>query len=206
MFPIFTHRGDLPDSVSFSKSVSIDTEAMGLLLRRDRLCLVQICMDEKTHLIQVDPKIRPKNLIHLLEDDSILKIFHYARFDMTLLMHTFDIDVNNVYCTKIASKLCRTYTNKHGLKDLCKDLLNIELSKEEQTSDWGADFLTDNQKKYAATDVIYLSALRAKLDDMLDREHRSDLAQSCFNFLKTRAKLDILSGEQFDIFSHKGDV
>jgi ribonuclease D len=202
---IFFYKNDLPSTVKFEKSVAIDTEAMGLLPHRDRLCLVQLADSEgNVYLVQMerDNKCSP-HLKKLLEDESIQKIFHYARFDVALLMYTFKININNIYCTKIASKLCRTYTSHHGLKNLCKDLLNVELSKVEQTSDWGSENLTDEQKGYAAKDVLYLHALKQILDDLLKRENRLDLAHQCFDFLPVRARLDLLSGEQFDIFSHQ---
>lgn len=145
------------------------------------------------------------NLKAVLEDTTRTKIFHYARFDVGLLMHALGINTQNIFCTKIASRLCRTYTSKHGLKDLCKDLLNIEISKEEQTSDWGSPSLNANQMRYAAQDVIHLHQLKNILQDLLIREDRDLIAQSCFQFIQTRAMLDLLAGDQFDIFSHKAD-
>lgn len=197
---------DLPDEVKFKASVAIDTETMGLKLHRDRLCLVQLSGgDGECHLVQF-PKpdfTKSYNLKKLLQDKAILKIFHYARFDVAALMHSFNIEISNLYCTKIASFLTRTASNKHSLKDLCKELLNIELNKQEQTSDWGDKKLTPEQMKYAATDVLHLHHIKQKLDTLLVREKRMELAQACFQFLPFRARIDLLAGEDFDIFSHK---
>ena len=200
------YKGDLPSSTMFQKSVAIDTEAMGLLHTRDRLCMVQLSSGEgDTHLVQIEKgQNTAPHLESLLKDDKIQKIFHFARFDIALLMKTFSLTLQNVYCTKIASKLVRTYTNQHGLKDLCAELLGITLSKEQQTTDWGALTITDEQKQYAANDVLHLHKIKEKLDVMLAREGREKLAQFCFDFLKTRAELDLLAGTEFDIFSHKG--
>ncbi|CAO4845077.1 MAG: Ribonuclease D [Holosporales bacterium] len=200
-------NNDLPDLDCLIGSIAIDTEAMGLLPHRDRLCLVQLC-DERQNvfLVQIEKgQTHAPNLKALLEDATRTKIFHYARFDVGLLMHALGIKTQNIFCTKIASRLCRTYTSKHGLKDLCKDLLNIELSKEEQTSDWGAASLSEHQMRYAAQDVLYLHQLKHILQDLLIREDRDAIAQSCFQFIQTRAVLDLLAGDQFDIFSHKAD-
>ncbi|CAO5674369.1 MAG: Ribonuclease D [Holosporales bacterium] len=198
------HISDLPALGMFKGAVAVDTEAMGLRPHRDRLCLVQIA-DEcgHIHLVQImkDQKTAP-HLKALFEDDSIQKIFHFARFDVAILMHQLSLKVRNIYCTKIASKLCRTFTSKHSLKDLCKDLLNIELLKEQQTSDWGAKTLTDQQRLYAAQDVLHLHALKSLLDALLQREDRFDLAKTCFDFIATRAELDLLVDDQFDIFAH----
>lgn len=199
------HKNDLPAGLDLGKTVAIDTETMGLKPNRDRLCLVQLSAgDGVCHLVQIDPtgEIYPENLIMLLSDDSVEKLFHYARFDVAILMHTFGITMSNIYCTKIASKLVRTYTDRHGLKELCKELLGVEISKQEQTSYWGADDLSDDQKKYAATDVLHLHKLKAILDDRLEREGRTELAQECYNFILTRAYLDLLAGDEFDIFAH----
>ncbi|MBP9752905.1 MAG: ribonuclease D [Proteobacteria bacterium] len=201
------HQKDLPSANMFKHSVAVDTEAMGLCHYRDRLCLVQLA-DEmgNIHLVQIEKEQKnAPNLVALMEDNSVQKIFHFARFDITVIKHRFGIDVNNIYCTKIASKMCRTFTSKHSLKDLCKDFLNIELLKEEQTSDWGAKELTDQQKLYAAKDVLYLHKIKSALDAMLKREGRVDLVKSCFDFLNTRATLDLLVNEKFDIFSHSSD-
>ncbi len=205
---IIVHYGDLPDHVSFEGSVAIDTEAMGLVHARDRLCVVQLFSGhdaDPVHLVQI-PNIKGQqapNLVKLLLDKKVMKLFHYARFDVSILMYTFNIDIHNIFCTKIASRLCRTYTGQHSLKDLCKDFIGIELSKEEQTSDWGADKLTTLQQQYAAKDVLYLHKIKDALQQMLKRENRIDMAQACFDFLPTRVKLDHLAGEQFDVFSHK---
>jgi len=205
---ILIHQGDLPDDVSFTGSVAIDTEAMGLVHARDRLCVVQLFSGndaDPIHLVQIPNthKHQAPNLVKLLQDKSIIKIFHYARFDVSILMYTFNIGIQNIFCTKIASRLCRTYTGNHSLKDLCKDFVGIELSKEEQTSDWGSENLTNLQQQYAAKDVLYLHKIKSALQLMLKRENRVEMAKSCFDFLPTRAKLDHLAGDQFDIFSHK---
>jgi ribonuclease D len=205
---IYLHQYDLPDSFIASEAIAIDTEAMGLLPHRDRLCVVQLSNgDGDCHLVQFQSRIFDKspNLIKMLTDKKIQKIFHYARFDVGLLSHSFGITMENIYCTKIASRLTRTYSNKHGLKDLCKELLGVELSKQEQTSDWGQPVLTKEQQTYAATDVLHLHALRDKLNVVLERESRSDLAKVCFAFLPTRAQFDREAGENFDIFSYKCD-
>ena len=179
------HHNDLPASVSFAGSVAIDTETLGLKPRRDRLCLVQLSGgDGNAHLVQLDGKDwSAPRLKALLADPSMLKIFHFGRFDMAVLAHHLGVMPEPVYCTKIASKLARTYTDRHGLKDLCTELLGIELSKQQQSSDWGADKLTDQQKHYAASDVLHLHALKAKLDAMLQREGRVGVAEACFRFL-----------------------
>ena len=195
---------DLPSNVNFTGSVAIDTEAMGLNHTRDRLCLVQLSSgNEICHLVQIQNiSLKPKNLIKLLKNNKILKIFHYARFDVGILKHTFNININNIYCTKIASKLTRTFTEKHGYQDLCKDLLNKKISKTEQTTDWGLKKLTLSQQKYAATDVLYLHKLKNELDKMLIRENRVKLAQACFNFIKIRTDLDLSGWSELDIFKH----
>ena len=198
------HKNDLPNNINFGKSVAIDTEAMGLNHSRDRLCLVQLSNGNGIcHLIQIqNTSSRPKNLIKLLKDKKILKIFHYARFDVGILKYTFNINIENIYCTKIASKLTRTFTDKHGYKDLCKDLLNKEISKLQQTSDWGSKKLTLPQQKYAAIDVLYLHQIKDKLDKMLIRENRVKLANACFDFIKIRTDLDLSGWEEQDIFKH----
>ena len=198
------HSKDLPSNISFKTSVAIDTEAMGLNHSRDRLCLIQLSSGNGIcHLIQIqNTHSKPKNLIKLLENKKILKIFHYARFDVGILKHTFNINIENIYCTKIASKLTRTFTDKHGYKDLCKDLLNKQISKTEQTTDWGSKKLTQAQKKYAATDVLYLHKIKIELDKKLIRENRVKLAQACFNFINIRAELDLLGWSEQDIFKH----
>lgn len=198
------HQGDLPITAKLGPIVAIDTEAMGLNNHRDRLCLVQLSGgDGIVHLVQIPPgKVNAPNLKNLLKDPKILKLFHFARFDVAILQHNLGIDIKNIYCTKIASRLCRTYTDKHSLATLCRDLLGIELNKQQQSSDWGAEKLTKEQQIYAADDVLYLHKIRAQLEDMLAREGRTSLAQSCFDFLPARAKLDIEGWPDTDIFSH----
>ena len=198
------HINDLPNNIKFAESVAIDTETMGLNHKRDRLCLVQLSNGKGIcHLVQIQNNIsRPKNLIKLFKNKKILKIFHYARFDVGILKHTFNINIENIYCTKIASKLTRTFTDKHGYKDLCKDLLNKQISKTEQTTDWGSKKLTQAQQKYAATDVLYLNKIKVELDKMLIRENRVKLAQACFNFINIRTDLDLLGWSEQDIFKH----
>ncbi len=198
------YNNDLPNNINLGKSVAIDTEAMGLNHTRDRLCLVQLSSgDGVCHLVKIkNNEKKPKNLIKLLTNKQILKIFHYARFDVGILKHSFNIDIKNIYCTKIASKLTRTFTDKHGYKDLCKDLLNKEISKYQQTSDWGSDKLTLAQQKYAAIDVLYLHQIKDKLDKMLIRENRVKLANACFDFIKIKTDLDLSGWSKQDIFEH----
>lgn len=199
------HQNDLPDDVHFGSCVAIDTEAMGLKPHRDRLCLVQLSGgDGFCHLVQFSEKKydQAHNLKRLLTDPQITKLFHYARFDVALLSYTFNISINPLYCTKIASKLVRTFTERHGLKDLCRDLLKVEISKQEQCSDWGAQDLTPEQCQYAANDVLHLHALKKKLDKLLIRENQMELAQAAFNFLPYRAQMDLQAGEDFDLFHH----
>lgn len=201
---IHLHIGDLPDDVRFDGSVAIDTETMGLNPHRDRLCLVQMSGgDGVCHLVQI-PKahVDAPNLTALLADLSIVKIFHFARFDIAALLNHFGVETTPVWCTKIASRLTRTMTDRHGLKDLCKDIVGIDISKQQQSSDWGAGSLTDDQLLYAATDVLYLHEIKAALEALLDREDRRDLAQACFDFLPARARLDLAGWPEFDIFSH----
>ena len=198
------HRGDLPDLSRYTDSVAIDTETMGLNPHRDRLCVVQLSNgDGSADVVQIpkDHSDAP-NLKALLADTGITKIFHFARFDLAALFHTFGVMSQPVYCTKIASRLTRTYTDRHGLKDLVRELLNVDLSKQQQSSDWGALQLNEAQLAYAASDVLHLHALRERLDAMLVREGRTDLAQACFDFLPTRAKLDLGGWELEDIFAH----
>ena len=198
------HNNDLPRNVKFTKSVAIDTETMGLNPLRDRLCLVQISNGNNVcHLVKIgsNPQ-KPKNLINILNNNKILKIFHFARFDVAILKHTFKTEVNNIHCTKIASKLVRTFTDKHGYKDLCKELLSVQISKSEQTTDWGKQKLTIAQQKYAATDVFYLHKIKNELNKMLERENRIRLAKACFDFLKFRTNLDLEGWNNQDIFSH----
>ena len=198
------HRGDLPDLSAYKGAVAIDTEAMGLDPHRDRLCVVQLSPgDGSADVVQIGAGQRKApNIERLLGDKSILKIFHFARFDMGILAKTFGVMAAPVYCTKIASRLARTYTDKHGLKDLAREILGVDLSKQQQLSDWGADDLSDAQVSYAATDVLHLHALKEKLDAMLAREGRADLAAACFRFLPDRARLDLAGWAAEDIFSH----
>ena len=200
---ITVHQGDLPANVQFSGSVAIDTETLGLRPHRDRLCVVQLSAgDETAHLVQIAAgEYDAPNLKAVLEDPSILKIFHFARFDVAVLRHYLGAAVAPVYCTKIASKLARTYTDRHGLKDLTSELLGVELSKQQQSSDWAAAQLTQQQQAYAASDVLHLHKLRSRLDQMLAREGREHLAAAAFEFLGTRAALD-LAGFEDDIFAH----
>ena len=197
---------DLPDDVVLdSKSVAIDTEAMGLCHNRDRLCLVQLSSGDGHCFLVHFPKAdfsRSKNLVNLLSDDTITKVFHYARFDVAVLMRTFDVFIDNIYCTKIASKLTRTYTDRHSLKDLCENLLGIEVDKTQGQSDWGAPVLSHEQLNYAGTDVLYLHNLKEALDALLEREGRMEVAQACFDFLPYRAQLDLMAPEGFDVFAH----
>lgn len=198
------HIGDLPDHIDFGTSVAIDTETMGLNPLRDRLCLVQLSAgDGNAHLVRIPQDRQPApNLSRLLTNPNVTKIFHFARFDVTALKNYLGVDTNPVYCTKIASRLVRTYTDRHGLRDLCKDILNIDLSKQQQSSDWGDPNLSEAQLKYAALDVLHLHALRAKLDTMLAREGRAAMAKACFEFLPVRADLDLGGWAETDIFSH----
>jgi len=198
------HRGDLPDLTRYTHSVAIDTETMGLHPHRDRLCVVQLSSgDGSADVVQI-PKghTDAPNLKALLADPAITKIFHFARFDVGMLFHAFGVMPQPVYCTKIASRLARTYTDRHGLKDLVREVLNIDLSKQQQSSDWGAQQLTEAQLAYAASDVLHLHALRERLDAMLAREGRTAVAQACFEFLPTRARLDLGGFEADDIFAH----
>ena len=198
------HQGDLPVNVEFGDAVAIDTETMGLNPHRDRLCLVQLSGgDGNCHLVQIPAGHRDApNLKRLLTDGAVTKIFHFARFDIAALRNAFDVETAPLYCTKIASRLVRTYTDRHGLKDLCRELLGIDMSKQQQSSDWGAEKLTDAQMTYAASDVLYLHELRARLDEMLAREKRMHLAEAAFRFLPVRAELDLAGWEDQDIFSH----
>ena len=198
------HRGDLPDLSRYTSSVAIDTETMGLNPHRDRLCVVQLSNgDGSADVVQI-PKDQANapNLKALLGNPAITKIFHFARFDVAALYHAFGVMPQPVYCTKIASRLSRTYTDRHGLKDLVREVLNIDLSKQQQSSDWGAQQLNEAQLAYAASDVLHLHALRERLDAMLAREGRTELAKACFEFLPTRAKLDLGGWENEDIFAH----
>ena len=201
---ITLHKGDLPAGLDFGKSVAIDTETLGLNVNRDRLCLVQLSGgDGNAHLVQFDGHdYAAPRLKKLLTDKSVLKIFHYARFDVAVLEKNLGVMTGPLYCTKIASKLVRTYTDRHGLKDLCAELLGVELSKQQQSSDWASAELSQQQLAYAASDVLHLHALKAKLDAMLDRDKRRAFAESAFGFLPTRARLDLAGFGEDDIFSH----
>jgi ribonuclease D len=198
------HRGDLPENLDFGASVAVDTETMGLVNQRDRLCLVQLSRGDGTaDLVQIAAGQRDApNLVRLLRDTRIEKIFHFARFDMAILQKTFGIMPGPIYCTKIASKLARTYTDRHGLKDLVRELLGQEISKQQQSSDWGAPELTEAQLTYAASDVLHLHSIRQKLEIMLQREGRLGLAVECFAFLPTRVRLDLMGWGNTDIFAH----
>jgi ribonuclease D len=198
------YKGDLPPGLDFGSSVAIDTETLGLNPHRDRLCLVQLSAgDGDAHLVQLaQGEYDAPNLKALLADGNVLKIFHFARFDLAALYQYLGVMAEPVYCTKIASRLTRTFTDRHGLKDLCRDLLGVEISKQQQSSDWGAAELTAEQMNYAASDVLYLHQLKEKLDTMLERENRTDLAQSCYRFLPDRARLDLSGWPEEDIFSH----
>ena len=201
------HRGDLPDLSHYAgPAVAIDTETMGLELQRDRLCVVQLSPgDGSADVVQIPPgasAATAPNLTRLLADGAVLKIFHFARFDLGVLQRTLGVMAGPVYCTKIASRLARTYTDKHGLKDLVREVLGIDLSKQQQLSDWGAEALTDAQVAYAASDVLHLHALREKLDAMLVREGRAGLAAACFRFLPDRVRLDLAGWAAEDIFAH----
>ncbi len=200
----FLHRGDLPNDFQPGDSVAIDTETLGLNPHRDRLCLVQLSTgDGSAHLVQIAKgQTQAPNLTRLLVDEKVTKIFHFARFDLAILQKTFGFHARPVYCTKIASRMTRTYTDRHGLKDLLRDLLGVEISKQQQSSDWGADNLTEAQLAYAASDVLHLHALREKLDVMLARENRDKIARECFDFLPARAELDLLGWPETDIFAH----
>ena len=198
------HEGDIPSSVSFGDSVAVDTETQGLDLGRDRLCVVQLSEGNGVcHLVQMRAgEYDAPNLKALMADTAVTKIFHFARFDLAILKRYLDVTVSPIFCTKIASKLVRTYTDRHGLKDVTRELLNIELSKEQQSSDWAANELSKDQLKYAASDVLNLHDIRDKLQAMLIREGRLELAQACFDFLPTRAQLDLNGWEDVDIFAH----
>jgi ribonuclease D len=198
------HKNDLPPGLVFKDAVAVDTETLGLSPYRDRLCVVQLSAgDGSAHLVQLDGKDwSAPRLKALLADPSILKIFHFARFDLGMLERYLGVTTAPVYCTKIASKLARTYTDRHGLKDLCSELLGVDLSKQQQSSDWGAEKLTDQQRHYAASDVLHLHALKAKLDAMLQREGRMAMAEACFQFVPQLAKLDLAGFDDIDIFAH----
>ncbi len=201
---IHFYQNDLPDGLTLGPIVAIDCETMGLNPMRDRLCLVQLSDgDGNAHLVQIAKgQTEAPNLCHLLENPSTLKLFHFGRFDIAAMYHAFGALAAPVYCTKIASRLVRTFTDRHGLKYLLQELINIDISKLQQTSDWGAVTLTEAQKTYAASDVLYLHRVKDVLDDMLAREGRVEIAQACFDFLPSRAKLDLGGWPEIDIFSH----
>jgi ribonuclease D len=200
---IYLHNDDLPDSINFKNSIAIDTEAMGLNILRDRLCLIQISSgDGNAHLVKFNGNYHAPNLKKILCDDSIQKIFHFARFDLAIIFHYLQINFGNIFCTKIASRLARTYSDSHGLKNLCEELLNIEISKKQQSSDWGNAHLSDKQLEYASSDVLYLHQLKEKLMTMINRENRQTILQNCFDFLPTRVLLDLQGFGNIDIFSH----
>jgi ribonuclease D len=201
---IILHDGDLASGVSFGDTVAIDTETMGLNPHRDRLCLVQLSAgDGDAHLVKFRKDVYDApNLKALLTDPGVTKLFHFGRFDIAMLLRYLEIVSTPVYCTKIASRLVRTFTDRHSLRDLCRDLAGVEISKEQQTSDWGADRLSDQQQAYAASDVLHLHVIREKLDEMLAREGRRELAQACFDFLPSRAALDLAGWSDIDIFQH----
>ena len=198
------HFGDLPDDLDLGGAVAIDCETMGLNPHRDRLCVVQLSSgDGHAHLVQIAPgQTRAPNLERLLADPDVLKIFHFGRFDIAALLNAFGVRTAPVYCTKIASKLCRTYTDRHGLKYLLDEMLGVDISKQQQMSDWGAETLTEAQLSYAASDVLYLHRLKERLDRQLAREGRAELAAECFRFLPTRAELDLAGWPEQDIFEH----
>jgi ribonuclease D len=197
------YKGDLPAGLSLGASVAVDSETMGLNTLRDRLCVVQLSGgDGNAHIVQLQAGYAAPNLKRLLADPKVLKIFHFARFDIAAFQHWLGVETSPIYCTKVASRLARTFTDRHGLKDLARDLLGLDLSKQQQSSDWGADTLTKDQLDYAAADVLYLHALKEKLDVMLAREGRAHLAEACFRFLPARAALDLAGWPEIDILAH----
>lgn len=200
----FLYQGDLPDGLDLGPVVAIDCEAMGLHPHRDRLCVVQMSGgDGDAHLVQVAKgQTEAPNLVRMLKDPEVLKLFHFGRFDIALLYHSFGALTAPVYCTKIVSKLVRTYTDRHGLKNLLEEIVGIDISKQQQMSDWGAETLTEAQLSYAASDVLHLHKLKEAFDARLAREGRTDLAQACFDFLPTRARLDVAGWPDTDIFAH----
>ena len=198
------YKGDLPAGLDFGASVAVDSETLGLVPRRDKLCVLQLSSgDGNAHLVQLDrTSYEAPNLRALMTNDTVTKIFHYARFDVAVIKHYLGVDTAPLYCTKIASRLTRTYTDRHGLKDLIRELLGIELNKQQQSSDWGAHVLSDAQKQYAAQDVLYLHELKARLDHMLAREGRTEIARACFDFVPVRAALDLAGWTEEDVFAH----
>jgi len=201
---IYLHHGDLPADVDLGEQIAIDSETMGLLPHRDRLCLIQLSAgDGDAHLVKFDGiTYDAPNLVKQLADPARTKLFHFGRFDIAVLQKYLGVLCAPVYCTKIASRLVRTYTDRHGLKNLCQELISVDISKQQQSSDWGAPVLTKAQQEYAASDVLYLHQLRAKLDIMLEREGRDELAAECFKFLPVRAELDLAGWDETDIFAH----
>jgi ribonuclease D len=198
------YKGDLPAALDLGTSIAVDTEALGLNPLRDKLCLVQLSSgDGNAHLVQLDrASYDAPRLKSLLGDSAIMKIFHYARFDVATLKHHLGVETRPLYCTKIASRLTRTYTDRHGLKDLIRELLGIDITKQQQSSDWGVHILSDAQKQYAAQDVLYLHEIKARLDQMLEREGREKLAKACFDFVNSRADLDLAGWTEEDVFAH----
>lgn len=201
----YLHKHDLPSDIDFGKAVAIDTETQGLSLVRDKLCLVQLSSgDGDAHIVQMDrDTYDAPNLKALIANSDVTKIFHFARFDVAIMQRDLGLKTDNIFCTKIASGLVRTYTDRHGLKDLCRELLGVDLSKQQQSSDWAADELTDAQLDYAASDVLHLHRLRTILTARLIREGRLEVAQNCFDFLNTRCQLDLMGWDEVDIFSHR---
>ncbi len=201
---IFVHAGDLPAELVLKGDLAVDTEAMGLNNHRDRLCVVQISDGGgDAHLVQfAKGEYKAPNLLKLLGDESRVKIFHFARFDLAIIEHYLGLRLKNIFCTKLAAKLCRTFTERNGYKDLCKELIGVEISKQQQSSDWGAAVLSEDQKNYAAADVLHLHRLRDALEVLLKREDRRELAQHCFDFLPIRAKLDLEGWPEIDVFAH----
>lgn len=201
---IHLHEGDLPDGLDLGPEVAIDSETMGLRFRRDPLCVVQLSAgDGDAHVVRLNrPGYDCPNLKRILADPGVLKIFHFGRFDIGMFDLHLGVETRPVYCTKIASKLARTYTDRHGLKDVARELAGVDMSKAQQSSDWGAAILTPAQLEYAASDVLYLHTIKARLDDMLAREGRTELARQCFDFLPTRARLDLDGWDEIDIFAH----
>ena len=199
------HKGDLPSDYRAGASVAIDTETLGLRPHRDRLCVVQLSTgDGSADVVQIAKgQTSAPNLERLLRDADVLKLFHFARFDVAVMFNAFGAMTENLYCTKIASKLVRTYTDRHGLRELCRELVGVDISKQQQSSDWGADTLSDAQVSYAASDVLHLHALKTRLDTMLEREGRAAVAKACFDFLPTRARLDLMGWPEADIFAHE---
>ncbi|QYJ02308.1 ribonuclease D [Thalassovita mediterranea] len=203
MNKITLHKGDLPADLDLGREIAVDTEAMGLNPFRDALCVVQLSSGDGTaHVVQLDRSFDCPNLKAMMADTSSLKLFHFARFDVAMMKHWLGIDCAPVWCTKIASKLCRTYTDRHGLKDVAREIAGVDMSKAQQSSDWGASELTDAQLQYCANDVLHLHAIKAGLEEMLEREGRLTLAQACFDFLPVRAQLDLEGWGESDIFAH----